>query len=229
MIKQHKYKKIIVLQYGKVGSTSLRCSLRGKYCYEKQRTYQEYIIQTHSHEIAEDILNKYKDVLIINIVRLPIDRNISAFYENINKLCPEYYKKSINEIIKIYDKNDKCCVKYTDKWMYDFFKMINLDINNFNFDKIKKYNILNHNNYDVLLFRYEDIEYIISDILPIYNIYVNEKINVSSKKFYSKTYNVHKKIYKINNNEKENIINSKIINIYYTNKEIQEHIKKYEL
>ena len=44
--------------------------------YQNNKDYKEKIIQTHSHEVVKDILSKYKNVLVINIVRLPIDRNI---------------------------------------------------------------------------------------------------------------------------------------------------------
>ena len=78
-----------------------------------------------------------------------------------------------------------------------------------------------------MLFRFEDLDYITSHILPKYNIFV-KKSNVGSTKFYGKLYETFKKTYKINDIEKQNIINSKIINIYYSKKEIQKHIEKYK-
>ena len=219
------YKKILVYQYGKVGSTAIRCSTNGKYYPNLQEKYDEYILQTHKHNVAKDILSKYNDILIINIVRLPIDRNISAFYENIIKLCPNFYKSSVNDIIKSYEKN--LSVTKTDKWMNDFFELFNIDINHFNFNKIEKYSKLKSNNNDILFFRFEDFDYIISNILPKYNIFVKNKVNISSKKFYGKLYDYHKKIYKVNDLEKQNIINSKITNIFYSKDEIMAHIKKY--
>ena len=78
-----------------------------------------------------------------------------------------------------------------------------------------------------MLFRFEDFKYITSNILPKYNILVNQKVNTSSNKFYSKLYKTFKETYKINDFEKEKIINSKIQNIYYSKEEILEHIKKY--
>lgn len=64
-------------------------------------------------------------------------------------------------------------------------------------------------------------------ILPKYKIFVNENINVSSEKVYSEYYKTFKETYKINDFEKEKIINSKITNIYYSKEEILEHIEKY--
>jgi len=221
-----KYEKILIFQYGKVGSTSIRKSdSNSKYCPIIQKTYDKKFIQTHSHIVAKDVLSKYKNILVINIVRLPIDRNISAFCENIKSQCKNYNQLSINEIIQKYDQ--LYTVKETDNWMSGFFKIFNIDIDNFKFDKINKYNKLRFNGNDILLFRFEDLEYITSDIFPKYNIFVNKKINESSKKFYAKLYKTLKETYRINDFEKEKIINSKITNIYYSKEEILEHIKKY--
>jgi len=228
-----KYEKILIYQYGKVGSTSIRRSdSNSKYCPIIQETYEEKFIQTHSHMVAKDVLSKYKNILVINIVRLPIDRNISAFFENIKSLCENYNQLSINEIIQKYRSptwkgSQLHTIKSTDNWMFDFFKIFNIDIDNFKFDKINKYNKLRFNSNDILLFRFEDLEYITSNILPKYNIFVNKKENVSSKKFYHELYKTFKETYKIHDFEKEKIINSKITNIYYSKEEILEHIKKY--
>lgn len=221
-----KYNKIIVFQYGKVGSTSIRCSTNGKYCPKIQKEYKEYIIQTHSKDVTKDILKKYKNILIVNIVRLPINRNISAFYENIKSYCPGYNNTSITELIKLYDT--KLSVNQTDKWMEEFFELFNIDIDLFKFDHINKFNKLTYNGNDILLFRFEDFPYLTSNILPKYNIFLKEKINVGSKKFYKNIYNTHKNVYKINDIERNNIINSKFTNLYYSKNEIEQHIKQYE-
>lgn len=220
------YNKVLIYQYGKVGSTSIRQSeTNSKYCPNIQNTYDEQVIQTHSHEVATDILDKYKNVLVINIVRLPIDRDISSFFERIKLHCKDYNELSTNELIQIYEQSYS--VKGTDRWMCNFFKIFNIDIDNFKFDRTNKYNKLRFNGNDILLFRFEDLKYITSSILPKYNIFVNEKKNVSSEKPYAKVYETFKKIYKVNDYEKKQIINSKITNIYYSKEEILEHIKKY--
>lgn len=111
--------------------------------------------------------------------------------------------------------------------MNSFFKNLNIDIDNFKFDKINKYNKLRYNNNDILLFRFEDFEYISSNILPKYNIFIKESKNVTSKKYFGELYYTFKKIYKINDLEKTKILNSKILNKYYSKEEIIEHIKNY--
>lgn len=223
-----KYEKILIFQYGKVGSTSITLSHASNSHYECiQESYNEKILHTHLHDVAKDILSKYRNILVINIVRLPIDRNISDFFQNIESKCKNYNQLSINEIIQIYKKNSLDQLNYIDVWMSHFFNIFNIDTDNFKFDKINKYNKLKFNGNDILLFRFEDLEYITLNILPKYNIFVNEKKNESLKKHYAKLYKSVKERYKIDDFEKEKIIYSKITNIYYSKEEILEHIKKY--
>jgi len=222
------YEKILIFQYGKVGSTSFRASYSNSGYYpDIQETYKEKLIQTHSHKVAKDILSKYNNILIINLVRLPIDHNISAFFQNIDTLCENYNLLSINEIIQKYCELKSSWIDVTDAWMSEFFELLNIDINNFKFDKINKYNKLRYNSNDILLLRFEDFEYITSNILPKYNIHIKGKINVSSEKDTSELYKTFKKTYKINDFEKEKVINSKFTNIYYSKEEIAKHIEKY--
>lgn len=85
------YKKVLIYQYGKVGSTSiLKSCLNSAHYKSIQKTYDEEFLHTHSHKVARDILSKYENILLINIVRLPIDRNISAFFQDIPKKIKNY-------------------------------------------------------------------------------------------------------------------------------------------
>lgn len=224
------YSKILVFQYGKVGSTSLRSSQENsEYCPYVLETYDSYIIQTHSHAVTLDILSKYKNVLVINLVRLPISRNISAFFENIQNLVENYDKLSIDEIIQIYDNSivHNHNVDSLDKWMNNFFEIFNIDVNNLKFNKTDKYNKITFNGNDILLCRFEDLKYLIQNVFPKYDIFIKEKKNVSATKKYGELNKLFKKIYKVNDVEKKKIINSKITNIYYSKEEIEKHIKEY--
>ena len=176
LLRNKNYNKVLIFQYGKVGSTSIRGSdSSGKYYPTISETYNEKFIQVHSHEVAKDVLRKYKNILIINIVRLPIDRNISAFFESLQSHCENYKKLSLKEITEKY--NQLYSVNHTDKWMSTFFDIFNININTFTFDKNNKYNKFTlSNGNEMLLFRYEDLEYITSNILPKYDINVKKKI-----------------------------------------------------
>lgn len=221
-----KYQKVIIFQYGKVASSTIMTSQDGMGCQTIQDKYDKYLIKTHNHEVAKDILSKHKNVLIINIVRLPITRNISAFYQNIDRYAPDYNNITMDNLIKIYDK--AYSIKHTTDWMNSFFNMFNINIDNFNFDTKNKYNIFSRKGNDILLLRYEDIKYTFSKILPKYGIKVSGKCNASESKPYSISIRNFLKNYKITKNEKQKIINNTILNKYYTKNEIQQHIKKFE-
>lgn len=227
-----KYDKVLIYQYGKVGSSSLREAVSKsnkqytrKYYPTIQEKYNEKILQVHCHEVAKDILSKYKNVLVINIVRLPIDRNISGFFQTIDRTCKDFSQRPISEIINIYDR--KHSVKSTSNWMINFYKVMNIDIDKFKFDITSKYNKLRINDVDILSFKFEDLEYVISNILPDYDLIIKKKKNEGSKKSYNEIYKNFKESYKVNQVEKENILNCKITNIYYSKEEILKHINKY--
>ena len=67
------YNKILLYQYGKVGSTSLKESNFGMYYDKIQVAYPCHMIQVHDHKIVRDIIIKEgkKKNLVINIQRLP--------------------------------------------------------------------------------------------------------------------------------------------------------------
>ena len=82
------FDKILLYQYGKVGSTAIRNSIvNSKYISKPNRVYPYTLIQTHNHSVAEDVLKKHPDVLVIVIVRLPVNRNI------VNTIKKKVYKR----------------------------------------------------------------------------------------------------------------------------------------
>ena len=222
------YNKILLYQYGKVGSTSLKESNFGMYYDKIQVAYPCHMIQVHDHKIVRDIIIKEgkKKNLVINIQRLPIDRNISWFYQWIDTENPSWKIKSINELIETY--NEKHSVRDLDKWMEIFCRVLKINLD-FEFDKNKKYSIIETEKNTILFFKYEDYDYICKNILkPIYGINSNKTINVSSNKNRSGTsFTEFKKTYKVSNAEKEYIRNSFFFNKFYTKEQIEEHLKKY--
>ena len=54
-----------------------------------------------------------------------------------------------------------------DSWMEQFFSIFNINTHTFKFDKINKFNKINYKKHDILLFRFEDLDYIIKNIHQI--------------------------------------------------------------
>jgi hypothetical protein len=223
---ENKYSKVLLYIYGKVGSTSIRYSGDGAGRVDISDEYPEYIIQTHSHEVANDVLKKYKNVLVINTVRFTVDYNISAFWENI-RLVPNYKEMSIYEINDIYN-NSVYYVKMSDYWMDTFFSVINIDINSFEFDFDEKHTEIKKDDNTFLFFRFEDFQYITDNILPKYDIFVKEKINVGSEKEYASYYKKHKDMHKVPIDEEIKIRNSVYVNKFYSNEEIERYLAKWK-
>lgn len=220
---EDQYEKILIYQYGKVGSTSIRCNTDGGYYEDDGNEYNEYLIQTHSHCVAKDVLNKYKNVLVINIVRLPVHRNLSAFWENIRKLVPHYTQASVEDINPIFEK----CSNVTDmdNWMMNMFDVLDIDFDTFQLDSNYKEMKVHGNTY--LFFRFEDYAEIIQKVLPKYGLDVIEKKNESCKKPYAVYYMNHKASYKLSPTEKANIQNSRVLKKFYTEKELSDHIEQW--
>lgn len=222
----NKFNKILLYQYGKVGSTSISYSCNGKHYSEICVDYPEYLIHTHSHDVGKDILKKYKNILVINIVRFIIDYNLSSFWENIHFIIPNYKEKSIEELN--YKFKEIHNINYTDNWIKLFFEVIDINFDNFNFDKNNKYVILNKNENTYLFYRYEDYNYINENIFPLFNIKIETQKNNSFEKEYSKFYKNHKEFYKIDNEEEIKIKDNLYINKFYSNKHLNELITKYK-
>ena len=133
-----KYSKILVYQYGKVGSTALRTQNGdGKYYPDVANEYKEFVIQTHNHQVAKDVLEKYENILIVNVVRLPINWALSSYWENIHRKIPNYLEMSlagILDIVPFYANS----LSYLDNWMNMFFNTINIECESFLFDTIKR-------------------------------------------------------------------------------------------
>ncbi len=217
--------KILLYQYGKVGSSSIRKSIESsKYVTKPLASYSSRLIQTHSHSVAEDIIKKHPDVLVIVIVRLPVTRNLSDFWENIRKNLSNYKTKSIEEIDVVYKQKD--FITYTDNWMNMCFKTLDIDKSTFEFNHLDKYT-LNTNKIKTLLLRYEDMEYVTKSVLPEYGIHVNKKTNVSSKKGYGKFFLNHKEYHTIDKNVEDQIRSSPFNKIFYTEKELSDHIEEW--
>lgn len=226
------YNKILIYQYGKVGSSSILKSFdsfagNGQSLNNLNLRNNKYCIQSHSHEVAKDILKNFKNILIINIVRFPVERNLSAFWQNYERFCPNYKELSINEINKCFINSSEN-IKENNNWMNKLFNVLDINIDNFQFDFEKKFVEIKKNTNTYLFFRYEDYEFISKNILPKHNIIINKNYNVGSEKNYSDYYKKHKEFYKVTQEEEKNIKNSKFLNKFYSKNEINELLKKWK-
>lgn len=230
------FDNLVIYQFGKVGSSTLT------------KTFENIIDTTHTHYFNCNLIKN--KTLIINVTRNLFDRNISAFFQNINckpvssdfdiplngkhirEGCLMYSeKKEMNELVDFFrDINIEKLLKirYNDWYSY-FNEQLNINIFEKPFDFDKKYNIYETNNITLIILRYEDIsnwENILSNIF-------NRKINIISdnltnNKDIYELYENFKKTYKYSEEEINLIKNIDFMKHFYLDIEIDKFIKKFE-
>lgn len=162
----NKYSKIIIYQFGKVGSTTL------------EKTFQKYARTIHTHYLDATTLGN-QPVLVVNVMRNLYDRNISAFFENFDSpaspgmfaiprngfhikeypllrtderslhgMTDFFRDRNINKLLKI---------RYT-KWYSYFNQQLGINVFSEPFDREKKYGLFQNGNVDVLVLRFEDLK-----------------------------------------------------------------------
>lgn len=239
MIDLNNYDKVVIYQFGKVGSMTLL------------KTFEQYIKTIHLHIFNKTILED--KTIIINISRNLFDRNISAFFHNINNK-PKYidiikykntnikkneghvfyYKnkdKSINNLINYFnDINTNIILPdYNKNWYTDFNNNLNINIFEKEFDLKKKYNLYNISS-DIILItlRFEDINNW-ANILN--NIFLQDiklvNCNLTNKKKIYNLYIEFKKKYRYSESEINYIKNIDFMTYFYSNDEINSFISKY--
>lgn len=228
------YTKILIWTYGKVGTTSIANSFNSvnndktmEYVNSKSKHIDDYeAYQFHPNFCGEYLLNKYTNMLILTIVRNPIDRNISAFWENIKYFCPEWETMSIDSIIDMF--NTAYNHDHTDTWLKEYFDVNHIDFDDFSFDLNKKYNkIIDNNQNTFLISRFEDMEYMMNNV---YNNYVNiipATENMGENKIYAEKYKDFKKKYKLPIHLIEKYKNHETSLKFYSKTELDIFLSKY--
>lgn len=223
------HKKVLIFQYGKVGSTTLRCNTTGEYfdlAIEDNNEYPD-TVQTHSSWVASDFIEKNanEEILVICPLRLPVDRNLSDFWENIENRVPDWRNMNVNEINLHFDNS--VFINHTNWWLDAFFKLFKIDKTIFRFDFASKYNCIKNKNCTILLYRFEDFKFVVNNVLPKFGIDVTDSYNIGNSKPYSEKYKEHKKMFRLTQEEANDIRNSEFINMFNTKNDIEEHINKW--
>jgi hypothetical protein len=230
MIDVNDYENIIIYQYGKCGSSSLR---------DLFKQVHSKVIHTHSPKNIPPRENLGKRDLIINVTRNLFDRNISDYFQNISRFGHYWYvnneenlfKMPIGEILRKYNERIYFYITNNLYTWYDNFELkTGTNVFEEPFNRKNKYLIYDNKDYTTVVLRYEDINdwnYIISKIfinelppLPKSNISKNKKIYYIMEEF-KKKYHLTAKM--INTVKKANVMIH-----FYTEDELKEIIKKYK-
>ncbi|WP_435354593.1 putative capsular polysaccharide synthesis family protein [Emticicia sp. SJ17W-69] len=164
-------KPILVFSMGKVGSLSVYFALKKYWQYpvfhihsldeDEQKMYDRQCFEkgilpgsrSAIPMINRRILKKKRPFKIITLVRNPVERNISAFFEAFEYyvgIPAEKYKGTMHDLEIIY--HQKMAHQYPNNWFTShFYKQTGINIYDFAFSKVEKYQVFKHTNIEVLV------------------------------------------------------------------------------
>jgi len=180
----------------------------------------------NKENVMEIINNSKKKIYIIDSYRLPIERKISSFFQNLIYHVPDYLSKSVEEIIDIFNNT---YINHIEE-----YHSINLIMNEYNIENFNNFNfeqgycIKEYKNIVFIKLLFRDIQNWDTILSKIFekNIIVNE-VNINRQYLYKE----FKLKYKVQKTYIDNILkNDKEFKIYNTEKEqelyIEEWLKK---
>lgn len=249
-------KPIIILTPGKTGSSSVYYTLKksiGIYNVfhihyftpsSIDNAKQNHLISDRKSVplhliVSELLLNKIKNyngtLKIITILREPISRSISSFFQNIDFYMNsiEYPNLIINESksIKIIEKLISSSVDEINNWINTEIKEnFNIDIYKSDFTE-NKFIIYKNGKIELLLLRVEDLNNVFENATKEF-LNLNKGLslmnyNIGSKKYYSSQYKSIQNKIRINDEIIDKIFSSKYILHFYKN-DINQLIKNYK-
>ncbi len=208
---------VIVYQMGKVASTSVTASLRrtkGLPVFQVHRLCGKDIqamnerrrakglamlpVDAVGAKLAEQIIDAKRPAKIITLVREPIGRNISAYFEN---LIDTHRRLEANENIATIELIDHFLANYRHSipltWFDDEFKKaLGIDVYAFPFEPEVGYTTISSPQFDILILRCdlpdETMAACIGDFVGIKDFRLVQK-NISKEKSYGVQYNEFKK------------------------------------
>lgn len=198
---------------------------------------------THLFEgyYLRDLINwTNRPVKIITLVRDPIARNISAFFQGMDLRIPNFNQRFKNneidseEVIKLFldsisnnPQYHMTPLEWLDK---EFRRSTNIGIYTYNFPKTKGYKIYHSGKTSVLLLKLEKLNQCFTEASSAFfegkPISLESK-NVSSKKRYNRLYSDFKKTVKLPDTYLQLMYDSKYARHFYSEEEITAFIERW--
>lgn len=229
---------------GKVGSNTIVISLKKSGLHPALNIHR--INPNNINQVKKEYLDKgqkppdetlrawaYKNIYqkkvkskIITVVREPISRNFSAFFQNFKRFTGAEYEGNAfqaAELIELFlsGYNHNVPLIWFD---IEMKKVIGIDIYNYLFPKETGYLIIKKNDFDLLVLKLEVSDVIKQNALAEFlNITTFElkRANVGENKNYSQAYQNFKKYVQLPSSYLEKMLNSKYTKHFYTDTEIE--------
>jgi hypothetical protein len=235
---------VIVYQMGKVGSSSITKSLRlsGVRAFHVHRINPAMIKQVREEHLNigqnpprerigailyENVVKKPRRAKFITLVREPISRNISAFFENFEHFAKVRFEKStfsicdlVNIFIAEYSHNVPL------NWFDQEIKStLGIDVYKYQFPRDKGYLLIREGYFELLILKCELAdsikERVISEFLNLSNFEVIRK-NLAKDKIYAESYQEFLRAISLPESYVETMLNSKYTRHFYTDEEIEQ-------
>lgn len=236
---------IVILTPGKVGSSSVYYTLKKE---SKNQVFHihnfsekgiEKSIRDHIHSNRKSkplhlIVSKFLrkklttytgKLFIISIIREPISREISSFFQNTDQYKDILENKKLEIDTDMAQKilHEKfeadICNQLKDWFDLEIKNNFGIDVFDEKFDYENKYVIRQHNNNHLLLLKMEDLDTVfpiaIKTFMDLDAPLKLQKANVSDKKHYASTYKSIKKSIKLSQKEMSQIVNSPFFQHFY--------------
>jgi hypothetical protein len=230
-------------QMGKVGSSTIKDTIEIDYRVHHMHTRWE--MESLLAKIKNN--SKKKIIDIITATRDPIGREISVFFQNLT--APEFpygvssrnkaLQLGVNGLIPLFKHMlDSGGADTTDWFDIHFRPSTGINIYDHNFDSEKGWQILEVENYRILIVRFEDIN---KNYLDAVNTFVAPRFgkepryenmrpfNVSKDKWYSELMKEFKSTITFKKEILDSVFKSKYVKHFYTEKEIEKMKSKYRM
>ncbi len=259
---------LVIYQMGKVGSSTIAKSLEGSLSQyaiyqihvlsrewiEKVHSQYRYASKVHRNPVIEPHLlssmylrelidneSYAKPMKVISLVRDPIARNISCFFQAFPIYFPEESEKLKYPYLDQHDVDRLIDIFINDfrehetplRWFDVHIKSVfGIDVYDHPFPWDKGYQIIRSNDIELLLMRMESINQCATDalrgFLDIPGIFIKPD-NISSDKKYSFIYDKFRKEIRIPDSMLKKMYSSKYMRHFYSNNEIQGLMEKWSI
>jgi hypothetical protein len=233
MIKNNLNFDVIIFCGGKCGGTTLATTF-------KNNNFD--VAHLHSSKVKGNFISNFdinntfkiidnnsinKTIYLIDVYRTPIERKISAFFQNIMITIPSYKDKTINELIDYFNKNLLFTIaeNHSINELFDHYDIQKWDTFNFK----KGYNRVEHKNKVFIKLLYSNINSWQEQLTEIMGrkIVIYSK-NKSSDKDYYKIYRNFLSNYKVPKKYLDHLRNEKEFQLYNTITEQETYLKEWD-
>ncbi|MEG9295980.1 putative capsular polysaccharide synthesis family protein [Mangrovibacillus sp. Mu-81] len=251
---------LLIYQMGKVGSTSLEKSLENNNKYYTEHTHSlrapivfkmfknfksikfyaplKFIIIYKIGALIKKFIIKRKKIKIITLVREPISRNISMYFQDIHIpifdvsiLNDNRHEDKVNHTILHDFYFKKFNHYYGVNWMEEeISKNFGINVYEHDFNKEKGYGVITKGNVSILILKMEklnDLKSEIQDFLCLKDLEI-KKSNQAKEKWYAPLYKQFMENFHPSEDYINELYNTKYMSHFYTKQEIETYINKWK-